>query len=65
MKTATVSGKYLNAKLGNEAEIYLNEKFNENKNYTVLEDASIEDESGHEIAVDFVSEDVLSELNLN
>jgi hypothetical protein len=64
MKSTMVTGKYLNEKLGNEAEIYLNGRFNEEKEYQVYEDGCVDDEHGHQVAENFVIDEVLFELNL-
>ena len=64
MKNKIVTGSFLNEKLGEEAEVYLDEKFNNRDEYIVYSDGSIDNIQGNQVAYDFVSDEVLEELGL-
>ena len=63
-KNKIVNGMFLNEKLGQEAEVYLDEKFQDDAEYIVYADGSIDNIQGHQVAYDFVSDEVLKELEL-
>ena len=64
MKNKIVDGKFLNERLGKEAEVYLDERFEEASEYIVCSDGSVDNIQGHQVAYDFVSDEVLKELGL-
>ena len=64
MKNKIVIGSFLNEKLGEEAEVYLDVKFNNRDKYIVYSDGSIDNIQGNQVAYDFVSDEVLEELGL-
>ena len=64
MKKKIFTGSFLNEILGEEAEVYLDGKFNNRDEYIVYSDGSIDNIQGHQVAYDFVSDEVLEELGL-
>ena len=64
MEKKIVTGSFLNERLGQEAEIYLDSRFDDEQEYIVYKDGSIDNIQGHQVAYDFVSDEVLEELGL-
>ena len=64
MENKIVTGEFLNERLGQEAEIYLDERFEDEAEYIVYSDGSVDNIQGHQVAYDFVSDEVLKELEL-
>ena len=64
MENKIVTGSFLNERLGQEAKIYLDERFDDEQEYKVYSDGSIDNIQGHQVAYDFVTDEVLEELGL-
>ena len=65
MENKIVTGSFLNERLGQEAKIYLDERFDDEQEYIVYSDGSIDNIQGQQVAYDFVTDEVLEELGLN
>ena len=64
MKSIIVKGSYINNKMGSELGVYAEGLLESEKEYVIFQDGNIADENGHEILTDFVSDEVLNELEL-